>query len=188
MLPSPSLGPPLLSASWSPPLPCGIALDDGGGGGGGGALLVGGAAGGAGGCVLGAGWVFGVAAGLDAGTVLCVAGACVVLAAEQPAASTPSSATTMSDLLSCGGIIQAPPARYFLPAGTGHAALDRTYPVRPAAHTAGPAGSQGCGAYHATGQRVTVPDGSQYTDVTEPRGSEYANLVHLDRSEYTQSR
>jgi hypothetical protein len=163
-------------------------LDDAGGGGGGGALLVGGAAGGAGGCVLGAGWVFGVAAGLDAGTVLCVAGACVVLAAEQPAASTPSSATTMSDLLSCGGIIQAPPARYFLPAGTGHAALDRTYPVRPAAHTAGPAGSQGCGAYHATGQRVTVPDGSQYTDVTEPRGSEYANLVHLDRSEYTEIR
>jgi hypothetical protein len=28
MLPSPSLGPPLLSASWSPALPCGIELDD----------------------------------------------------------------------------------------------------------------------------------------------------------------
>src|SRR6516165_3973101 len=26
MLPSPSLGPPLLSASWSPPLPCGMGL------------------------------------------------------------------------------------------------------------------------------------------------------------------
>jgi len=26
MLPSPSLGPPLLSASWSPPLPCGMPL------------------------------------------------------------------------------------------------------------------------------------------------------------------
>ena len=47
---------------------------------------------------------------------------------------------------------------------------------------------RGCGAYHATGQRVTVPDGSQYTDVTEPGGSEYANLVHLDRSEYTEIR
>jgi hypothetical protein len=26
MLPSPSLGPPLLSASWSPPLPCGMGF------------------------------------------------------------------------------------------------------------------------------------------------------------------
>ena len=26
MLPSPSLGPPLLSGSWSPPLPCGMGL------------------------------------------------------------------------------------------------------------------------------------------------------------------
>src|SRR6516162_4268585 len=45
MLPSPSLGPPLLSASWSPPLPCGIGF---------------------GGCVVGGGgggWVVGTAGG-----------------------------------------------------------------------------------------------------------------------------
>jgi hypothetical protein len=38
MLPSPSLGPPLLSPSWSPPLFCGIGF--GGGGGGGGAAVL----------------------------------------------------------------------------------------------------------------------------------------------------
>jgi hypothetical protein len=57
MFPSPSLGPPLLSASPSPPLPCGIPPWDevvvvvcgGGGGGGGGAawVVVGGGGGGA---------------------------------------------------------------------------------------------------------------------------------------------
>jgi hypothetical protein len=49
MFPSPSVGPPLLSASWSPPLFCGIALFGGGAGAGvvvgGGALVVVGAGG-----------------------------------------------------------------------------------------------------------------------------------------------
>ena len=60
MLPSPSLGPPLLSASWSPPLPCGMGLAGWVGAmvGGGGAGAV---AGGAGGVVTaacaGADWV-----------------------------------------------------------------------------------------------------------------------------------
>src|SRR5580693_3929936 len=47
MSPSPSLKPPLLSASWSPPLPCGII-----GGAGGGASIGGGGGGGG-----GAGWM-----------------------------------------------------------------------------------------------------------------------------------
>jgi hypothetical protein len=49
MLPSPSLGPPLLSASWSPPFPCGIGFGGGGGGwvaGGGGGWVAGGGGGG----------------------------------------------------------------------------------------------------------------------------------------------
>jgi hypothetical protein len=64
MLPSPSLGPPLLSASWSPPLFCGMgfavwagAVDGGGGGvvdGGGGGVVDGG-----GGGVVDAAWVAG---------------------------------------------------------------------------------------------------------------------------------
>jgi hypothetical protein len=58
MLPSPSLGPPLLSPSWSPPLPCGIGL------------AVWEVAGGAGGVVAGGGAVVaggGVVTGTDGG-------------------------------------------------------------------------------------------------------------------------
>ena len=50
MLPSPSLGPPLLSASWSPPLPCGIGLAVGAG------EVAGGAGGGVAAAGGGAGW------------------------------------------------------------------------------------------------------------------------------------
>jgi hypothetical protein len=54
--PSPSLGPPLLSASWSPPFPWGMPLGAVAGGlvvGGGGGVVVGGGAAGAGGLVVG---------------------------------------------------------------------------------------------------------------------------------------
>ena len=64
-MPSPSLGPPLLSASWSPPLSCGMPLlvVGGGGGvvvGGGGGVVVGGG-------VVGGGVVAGGGGGGDVG-------------------------------------------------------------------------------------------------------------------------
>src|SRR4051795_7726477 len=69
--PSPSLGPPLLSASWSPPLFWGIPLADGLGAGvvaGLGAGVVAGL-----GAGVGAGWGAGVVAGLGAGLAACPA-------------------------------------------------------------------------------------------------------------------
>jgi len=85
MLPSPSLGPPLLSLSWSPPLPCGIPPPAGIGAGcavvvvvgGGGAWVVVGGGGGAWVVVGGGGgaWVV-VGGGAD---VVIVSGACVVV-------------------------------------------------------------------------------------------------------------
>lgn len=93
MLPSPSLGPPLLSASWSPPLPCGIELvgdGGGGGGGGGGADDVGGGFGFGLGFALCIGvWVGGAGDvdGCAAAEVVwcCLAAGCDALEDEQPA-------------------------------------------------------------------------------------------------------
>lgn len=117
MLPSPSLGPPLLSASWSPPLPCGIELvdDGGGGGGGGGAGDVGGGAGAVVG--LGFGLGFGLCVGVRVGDAddvdgcaagdvvwCCLAAGCDALDDEQPAASIASRARPTSDRLSMDDI------------------------------------------------------------------------------------
>jgi hypothetical protein len=85
MLPSPSLGPPLLSASWSPPLPCGMGFEGDAGAvglvaGGAGAVVAGEAgavvAGGAGAVV--AGEADGVVAGEAGGvvTAACVGARC----------------------------------------------------------------------------------------------------------------
>ncbi len=91
-LPSPSLGPPLLSASPSPPLPCGIPLPGGGGvvvgggAGGAGGVVVGGGAGGGGGVVVGGGVgggggaVVGGGVGAGGGMVVVGGGAVVWLA------------------------------------------------------------------------------------------------------------
>src|SRR6516164_5238270 len=100
MLPSPSLGPPLLSASWSPPLPCGMglavwagAVTDGAAGADGGAVTVAGADGdwwrfvGAVGCVVAE----------CAGAVGLAAGECAAAAVPQPAASTASRANPAAD-------------------------------------------------------------------------------------------
>jgi hypothetical protein len=88
--PSPSLGPPLLSASLSPPLPCGMPFECGvgaawlgaGGGGGGGAVTEGACAGGSGGGVI-AVMVDGGAAGAEdaCGIGADAAGWCAVLRA-----------------------------------------------------------------------------------------------------------
>ena len=76
-LPSPSLGPPLLSASWSPPLSWAIPLTMAGGGATGGAVVGGGATGGAvvgggggGGGTVGGGVVVGGAVVAGAGTAV----------------------------------------------------------------------------------------------------------------------
>src|SRR6266487_427401 len=99
MLPSPSLGPPLLSASWSPPLPCGMGLAAGAG-----AVLAGGAGGvvttGCAGrewwwwwCVTAAGGAAGaVTAGLGGTAAWCAAAAL-----PQPAARAASSANPAAD-------------------------------------------------------------------------------------------
>jgi hypothetical protein len=75
MLPSPSLGPPLLSASWSPPLPCGMPFLMIGGAvvGGGSVIVVGG--------VVAGGVVAGGVVGGGCGTVDVVGGGPVVCAA-----------------------------------------------------------------------------------------------------------
>src|SRR5580700_8535824 len=105
MLPSPSLGPPLLSGSWSPPLPCGMGLAGGAGAvvAGAGAVVAGAGAvgeGGGGGVVTGAcvgaewcGWA--AAAGL-------AAACCAVAAVPQPAARTASSAAPAADRMKVG--------------------------------------------------------------------------------------
>src|SRR5262249_47318916 len=78
MFPSPSLGPPLLSASWSPALPCGIGLAA---------------------CICPAWWCAG-AAGFGAAW-------CVAAAVPQPAARAASSArlaagvVSLSDMAEC---------------------------------------------------------------------------------------
>src|SRR5215467_8739621 len=91
MLPSPSLGPPLLSASWSPPLPCGMGL----------AGWAGAVAGGAAGvlaarCTGRAWWWWCATAGLAVAECVPAAGPgaeeCDAAAVPQPAASTASSA------------------------------------------------------------------------------------------------
>jgi hypothetical protein len=72
MLPSPSLGPPLLSASWSPPLPCGMGLPVWAGAvaGGAGGVLAGGAGGAA---CAGVEWAWLCAAPAGFGAAGCVA-------------------------------------------------------------------------------------------------------------------
>lgn len=118
MLPSPSSGPPLLSASWSPPLPCGIELvgegeGGGGGGGGGGGADDGGGGGGGGGLGLGFGFGFGFGVGDGGGGGVddvdgCAAGDALwcgltagwVALDEQPATSIASMARPTSDRVS----------------------------------------------------------------------------------------
>src|SRR6516162_876865 len=100
MLPSPSLGPPLLSASWSPPLPCGMglavwagAVTDGAAGADGGAVTV---AGTGGDWSLCAGAV-GCGPAECAAVVGLAAGECAAAALPQPAASTASRANPAAD-------------------------------------------------------------------------------------------
>jgi hypothetical protein len=134
MLPSPSLGPPLLSASWSPPLPCGIGLGGCAAGG-----LDGGAAAG---WLDGAGWLAALClcgflacscglCGFAAGLVDCAAGWVAVpageldgaaaacgcrlgaddgLAVEQPATRMPVKATAASNRASVGDMQRSSPS------------------------------------------------------------------------------
>src|SRR5215469_6549155 len=116
MLPSPSLGPPLLSASWSPPLPCGIGFDGGAGG-----CVVGGAGGGgvlrlcdgfglAVGVIECAGVVVGLVLGSDGATTGDTCGVLGWLAGldAQPVASTAQKASPAKGAFTeCAGMMQS---------------------------------------------------------------------------------
>src|SRR5215471_2286051 len=119
MLPSPSLGPPLLSASWSPPLPCGMGLAGWAG------AVAGGAAG-----VLAAGcigrawwWWWCAAAGLAAAECVPAAGLgaeeCAAAAVPQPAASTASSASPAAGRARVNDMTCPSALRTFAASGSG---------------------------------------------------------------------
>src|SRR5260370_21477604 len=103
MLPSPSLGPPLLAGSWSRPLPCGMgsAGVEGAGGAGAGAVVAGGDAGVVTEACAGAEW-WGRAAAVGLGLA---PACCAVTAVPQPAARTASSAAPAADRMKVSDIV-----------------------------------------------------------------------------------